>query len=390
MNYANMIKEERLKQGFIIATLCSTIAGTFTTGINLYDRIIEKRKQSKLDKGQDEKIRDLERRVDQAHGQGRGRPRRGSDDEDNLRDSLQRGGPSVQREYEQYAKLDPRFAQGDLTAQLQLQSQVITLQSTVIQILEDALYTGQPVDTSKLYNASEFAREGAIRALRDQYRRMLEGPGLSAGGGGGPQPSRVGRPNAGLIRRTSSTPALRSGGARYEDDAESTTSVTSAKSRRGSSRYRPSGRTLAMDPARPLFCRRAEDLQRGGVAVDDVLSASEKDVCGACGADMASARNGSWRIEKEVTMRQDRDRERGRETVEVVEIRRFALTGRFLVKCHRERAGFTCYLCWRFRERDTLCPSVESLVGHVAEEHYISEYAGEADIREVTRSMPIR
>jgi hypothetical protein len=238
---------------------------------------------------------------------------------------------------------------------------------------------------SKLYNASEFAREGAIRALRDQYRRMLESPALS----GGPQPSR--RPNIGLIRRTSSTPALRSG-ARYEDDLESTTSFASGKSRRGSSRYGTSGsgRMLAIDPDRPLFCRRAEDLQRGAVSVDDVLSSSDKDVCATCGAEMASARNGSWRIEKEVTMRKDRDRDRARETVEVVEIRRFALTARFLVKCHREGVGFACYLCWRFRERDTLCPSVESLVGHVAEEHYISEYAGEGDIREVTRSMPIR
>ncbi|KAK5655690.1 hypothetical protein OQA88_5623 [Cercophora sp. LCS_1] len=156
MNYASWIEEQKLKKCFIIATLLSTIAGTFTTGINLYDRVLDKRKQSRLDKGQDDKIRDLERRVDAAHG-GHGRS------QNDLRSSLSRGPANIQQEYQKgYADLGPRFAEGDTTTQLQLQSQIIHLQSTVIALLEEALQTGQPPDTTKLYNASEFARQGTI------------------------------------------------------------------------------------------------------------------------------------------------------------------------------------------------------------------------------------
>ncbi len=82
-----------------------------------------------------------------------------------------------------------------MIAQTQLQSQIITLQSTVIKILEEALYTGQIPDIKRLLNASEFAREGSVRALRDQYQRML-------------QATPAKRP-IGPVRRISSTPTLR-------------------------------------------------------------------------------------------------------------------------------------------------------------------------------------
>jgi len=241
------------QQGFILATLISTIAGTFTTGINLYDRIVEKRKQAKLDKGQDEKIRDLERRVHEHHGHnGHHKHRHGYDnDDDRLRQSLQYGGSSVKNEYDRhYAELGSRYAEGDITAQLQLQSAIITLQQTVIKVLEEALYSGQPPDISKLDNASEFARQGSVRALRDQYRRMLEG---SAGPGN--------RSPAGPIRRVSSTSAL--------DDRE-----------RERMRALPApslGSHAPGDDAGPLFCEAAVELQEeGSLRVDKILAPGPK------------------------------------------------------------------------------------------------------------------
>ena len=113
-----------LQQGFFIATLASTIAGTFITGINLFDRVNEKRRnrhQKKLDKGQDERINDLERRIEE---KGSGGDRQDSDRrperqperfrDDDLRGSLEQGGPMVKREYDrQYAAMGPRFAEGD-------------------------------------------------------------------------------------------------------------------------------------------------------------------------------------------------------------------------------------------------------------------------------------
>jgi hypothetical protein len=102
------------QQGFILATLISTVAGTFTTGINLYDRIIEKRKQTRLDKGQDAKIRELERRVHGHHGSGNDRGQQQHPDNDRLRQSLQYGGPTIKSEFDRhYAELGNRYAEGD-------------------------------------------------------------------------------------------------------------------------------------------------------------------------------------------------------------------------------------------------------------------------------------
>jgi hypothetical protein len=107
------------QQGFILATLVSTVAGTFITSINLYDRLIEQRRQRKRDKGQNKRIQELEQRLNEAeeekrqikdaggngnHGNGR----------DEFRNSLQQSGNMVQHEYDRYfANLGPRFGQGD-------------------------------------------------------------------------------------------------------------------------------------------------------------------------------------------------------------------------------------------------------------------------------------
>jgi hypothetical protein len=127
MNYANMIEERKLKQGFIIATLISTIVGTFTTGIGLFDRLNDKRKQHKRDHSQDDKISELERRVGEAErrtggngrdgrGDGNGRGSRDGRDGDDggLRDSLEYGGGMVRREYDAgFERMGRRFGEGD-------------------------------------------------------------------------------------------------------------------------------------------------------------------------------------------------------------------------------------------------------------------------------------
>ncbi|KAK0614583.1 hypothetical protein B0T14DRAFT_311306 [Immersiella caudata] len=358
MNYASWIEEKRLKQGFIIATLISTIAGTFTTGINLYDRILEKRKQTKLDKGQDDKIRELERRVGEHHGGYGGGAQRGGDD-DRLRQSLEYGGSAVKGEYDRhYAELGGRYAEGDLTAQLQLQSAVITLQQTVINVLEEALYSGRPPDISKLYNASEFARQGSVRALRDQYRRMLESSSA---------PSGAARRPPGPIRRISSTSAL-------DDRRRALPPVPEAPSQSYSS-----------SESGPLFCPAAADLQSSSsLPLQEILAPSVKDefICGICQAELESH---PWRIEVDLPIKH-RYKPDKHEEVEVVEIRTFSLTGRFLAKCHRPGGGYACWLCARFRERDTICESVEGLVRHIKGKHGIGEVEGDADVREVRGS----
>lgn len=98
------------QKGFIIATLMSTVAGTFLTGLNLYDSISERRNQNKRDKGQDQRIKEIEKRLGEDDNAKNDRRKSGND----LRDSLEYSGPMVRREYDQhFARMGPKFAQGD-------------------------------------------------------------------------------------------------------------------------------------------------------------------------------------------------------------------------------------------------------------------------------------
>lgn len=239
-------------------------------------------------------------------------------------------------------------------AQTQLQSQIITLQQTVIALLQEALETGLPPDLHRLRNASEFAREGSIRALRDQYQRMLTAA-----------PLRPGRP-AGLVRRISSTPDMRS-------DAGSGGGKEMVVRGRGGG----GGEVVRFNRPGPLFCPFAEDLQRG----NGPLPRGE---CPACRSAVPLP-DRPFVVSKEVVKdRVSRPAEDGTmEVVEYVGDRRYVVSSRFLWKCHREVTGFACLLCWRFREGDTLCKGVEGLVRHLGEKHSVQELEDEEDLRGV-------
>lgn len=248
-------------------------------------------------------------------------------------------------------------------AQTQIQSQIILLQGTVIKLLEESILTGRPPDISKLYNTSEFAREGSIRALHDQYQRLLQAA----------PPQR--RPT-GPMRRTSSTPSLRD---------RPTGSVWSGR--------RPPQNTLTYHNHGPLFCRGAEELQHPSRPLDHSLAP-----CPACGAGGDGPRGCQpWRIEKEVAVRglsarQDRRPSRGGsdDGSETIVVRSYVLTARFIFKCHREGSGYACYLCFCQRDRDTLCRSEEGLVNHITSKHSSIEYEGDSDIKELDRRLLCR
>lgn len=86
------------------------------------------RKQRKLDKSQDKRLKELERRLDDQEREGGGgddnrdeqskkeRTRGGERKDDQVRGSLEQGGPMVKREYDrQFASMGSRFAEGDCT-----------------------------------------------------------------------------------------------------------------------------------------------------------------------------------------------------------------------------------------------------------------------------------
>jgi len=384
------LRRKTSKKTFIIATLISTVIGTFTTGVNLYDRVGERRKQKKKDSGQDTKLKELEQRLNETEK----KKKEHAKNEEELRHSLEHGGAMVRKEYNRdVARLGPRFAEGDSITQTQLQSQVIMLQGTVIGLLEDALYTGRIADINKLYNASEFAREGSIRALQDQYQRML-------------QAAPVRRP-LGPVRRISSTPSLHTNSPKsihmrtdraekpkapsvraervltegaLEEHAESKAiSVIEAPAANGS--VKETAALAVLDSTGPLFCRYAMELQDTAMPLDVCFAKGGSQACPVCGTRVPVEAGRAWKIEKEIV----------RERVstpkyhdEVVEERTFLLGNRFIIKSHREKAGYGCVLCYRYRDRDTICESIAGLVKHVWQKHDVAEYESDDGIREIS------
>jgi len=231
-------------------------------------------------------------------------------------------------------------------AQTQLQSQIITLQGTVIKLLEEALTTGRPPNVNSLYNASEFAREGTVRALQDQYQRLLQAAPLQ-------------RP-VGPVRRTSSTPTLREG------------------SEWGPRRPQ---KAITLDKSGPLFCPYAEELQRTDRLLDVNFSEDGSRECPACQSFIPIEPGRSWRVDKELVHERVSKGPHEREIVEYYELRTYLLSNRFIVKCHREGAGYACYLCYRNRDSDTLCKGMKGLADHVMDQHSIEELEKDPDIQ---------
>jgi hypothetical protein len=270
--------------------------------------------------------------------------------------------------------------------QNQLQSQVIMLQSTVINLLEGALHTGRIEDINKLYNASEFAREGSIRALRDQYQRML-------------QAAPIQRPS-GPVRRISSQPALstKSAGGRSHGR-----SVAKSRGRNdrvteiNEERAEPSDHgdrndrevdavdatsaTHMFDTDGDLFCSYATSLQKYDDPLHSNFTRDGSLACPGCGTKIAIQPGRSWRIDKEL-VHEKRTAANGRFENEHIEERTYFVSNRFIVKCHRPGAGFACILCFRYRDSDTLCENAQRFVNHLWKKHSYAEYEADGDIEE--------
>ncbi|KAI4596853.1 hypothetical protein KJ359_005198 [Pestalotiopsis sp. 9143b] len=356
MNYANMIEEKNLKKTFIIATLCSTLVGTFTSSIGLWDRVKDRRQQKQRDTRQDDKIAKLQAQIDDAEKRNKEKEdhierlsHRGGDrdfrdrdrDRDDLGWSLERSGAAINREFDEgYARLGRRFAIGDTMTENRLQAQVIALQQTVINVLQDALYSGRQLDQydmSKLLAASNAARDGSLDALRQQRQRQL------------------------LAIEEPAQPQL----------------------------YAPPKRASTIMEADPLYCRYALDLQyMRNKPLAATFAPGGSCRCPECGVRLDVESDDFWEIDKRNVVTTDGG-DRYRERREVIEEREFHLGQRFIVKCHTPDGEFACVLCSRHRERDAICPSVKSLVNHVGRFHDISELEREVDFAQQSRTLPL-
>ncbi|KAF2011862.1 hypothetical protein BU24DRAFT_265296 [Aaosphaeria arxii CBS 175.79] len=333
MNYANMIEEKNLKKTFIIATLCSTLIGTFTSSMGLWDRVNEKRKQTKRDSKQDGEIKKLKEQIEQTEKRSKEREEQ-MRRRDEVGDNFERSGALIQRQYDEgYGHLGRRFAVGDQITENKLQAQVIALQQTVIHVLQDALYNDRPLtraDMAKLVAASNSAREGSLDALRQQQQRLsIEGP----------PPRALSAPK----------------------------------------------RASTIVEADPLFCRYSLDLQyipHKPLAADFAPGGNCR--CPACGLCVDATADDFWQIGKRFpVLISDGGYEK-----EVLETREFHLGQRFVIKCHTADGQYACILCNKHRDVDAICRTVDSLVKHVGKFHDMSELEREVDLRE-SRAPPL-
>ncbi|KAH7075086.1 hypothetical protein FB567DRAFT_452674 [Paraphoma chrysanthemicola] len=340
-----------------MATLASTLVGTFTASMGLYDRVSDKRQQHKQkarDTKQDGEIKQLkeefeksqkaaeerQREIDRLrngggndggnnNGGGRGR-------NDDVGYNLQRDAMMVQRMYEDgFGRYGQRFAMGDTIAENQMQAQIISLQQTVINVLQDALNNDRQLtraDQAKLIAASNAARENSLDVLHQAQQRMASG-----------------------------------------------NSVRSASPQRSIAPPKRAS-TAIMDAPDQLFCRYSLDLQ---YTPNKPLAASFAPggscQCPACGVPLDVTADDFWMIGKRtpiVIM------EKGYET-EIMETREFRLGQRFVLKCHTPDGEYACTICNRNRDVDAICRTVDSLVKHVGTYHDVNELDREIDLKEV-------
>ncbi|KAK3714714.1 hypothetical protein LTR37_007694 [Vermiconidia calcicola] len=369
MNYSNMIEEKGLKKGFIIATLISTVIGTFTTAMTLQDRISEKRnkaKQKNLDEGQDKEIKQLREEIKKHHSgddqqesrsvtrskSRNGRRRRRSmdydeDDEDFAR-SAQRSKRMIQQEYdENFMRMGQRYAQGDVITQNKLQAQIITLQQTVIDVLQDALMNGRSLsrgDVHRLIAAQDVARDGSLSALRGQYDRLL--PELQAN----PRLRIEAAPVNAPIQRQLTLPT------QYEDV------------------YAPPRRvqSIAVPPsAEQLFCRYSIDLQSTLNGLSPNFSPTGTHRCPVCDVRIPVSTQDVWAFEVRTPLR------------DAVELREYEMDARLVVKSHTPYGDFACILCAYERDTDCILRSTDGLIEHLGRVHTSEEFERERDMHRI-------
>ncbi|EMD63645.1 hypothetical protein GGP41_005710 [Bipolaris sorokiniana] len=350
MNYASWIEEKKLKKTFIVATLASTLVGTFTASLGLWERIADRRaqhRQKQRDIKQDSEIKELRMQFEEAQQKAEKRQEeidrlRNGRGRDDVGSNFERDMMMVQRMYDQgYGRIGSRFAQGDPIIENQLQAQIIALQQTVISVLQDALYSDRQLtrtDMAKLINASNEARENSLEALRQAQQRL-----------GGSQVSNGSHRSASPLR--SLPPPQRASSA-------------------------------VLDGPEQLFCPYALDIQR---IQNKPLAASFAPggscICPACGLQLDVTSEDFWMIGKRTPITVW-DKTTGYES-EVFDTREFRLAQRFVVQCHTPDGEYACTICSKGQDVDAICRTVESLVKHVGTYHDAAELEREPDLREV-------
>ncbi|KAF1958606.1 hypothetical protein CC80DRAFT_15332 [Byssothecium circinans] len=260
--------------------------------------------------------------------------RRRDDSRDSDVESIDTSSPLVRAEYEHgYRIIGDKYAVGDLITRNQLQSQIIALQQTLLQIYDDLLEQPRHPPAFHLHRlllTTRSARAAAIDALASQYKRM--------------------RPP--------------------QDDQEMHILPVPPGAFPPSPPRRLHEHYYAK-PSRHLFCIYAHNLQHTpSLPLSDNFKPGGDNRCPSCNFHIPVLPTRAWEIMKHDERKTDVERI-------------FLLGTRFVAKSHRDGGGYACVLCSKFRDADTVCNEVSALVDHIWKEHTCAELEQDGSIYEV-------
>ncbi|KAF2271181.1 hypothetical protein CC78DRAFT_573555 [Lojkania enalia] len=326
-----------------IKALVDTLKESFVTASDLYRSLNASRplRHSSVYYEQESSTDDGGRRV--LRGRSRSRGRTDDDSVERKIDDFFELRKEVKKAFEDgYHTLGERFAgSGDPLAQNQLQTAIISMQQIIIATFRLTSSGREPdrhdvrYHSGKLYETAEHARDTATYTLKT-LRTQLSAEGVIF-------------PTAPTLTRKMSEVVLE---------------------RRGRSRSRSRRRTHSS-----IFCLYAQDLQNDPLQpLADDYKPDGDGCCPFCRCHIPIKLGNAWEIVSEDTRSRRRDQDRV-----------FVIGNRFVIKSHRDGGGFACVLCSKFREEDTVCRDVRSLVDHVWKEHSDKEIEVDEDIEEVMK-----
>ena len=223
-----------------------------------------------------------------------------------------------------------------------LQAQIIQLQSTVINVLQDALSDGRDLsqsDRRRIVAAQNAAREGSLDALEGRSRRML------------------------AQKRPSSRASLDYERSDDWDDEDRFAPIRRQQtlpapppSQRSRSLPRRS-RTLPIDSG-SLFCPYSEQLQYNTRTLDSAFDPSGDGHCPSCSTTLNIIH----------------------EAIVPLDGQSYRLNQRYFVKSHMPDGRFACVLCARNRDVDAICSNVTALAKHIAGTHTSEEAQRDLDL----------
>ncbi|KAF1941566.1 hypothetical protein EJ02DRAFT_404367 [Clathrospora elynae] len=344
----------------VVVSLVRTLTDSFGSASDLY-RKLKRKAQPKSSDDEVEPHKRPHRLLHRRRNSVFSPERRRTDYSDSEEELICTSSTQVRAEYDRgYRKLGEPFAR--VTAQTQLQSQIIQLQQTLLNIHQDLLLSTYMAPSSshshlaRLIETTRTARAVSIHALNLQYQRML--PPVP--------PSRL-------------EPPMTIPGA-FPPSADRRRSGQGSRSRSSSpgdsAPVKPKPAPKPPVHGTRLFCVYARDLQRNAsMPLSDDYKAGGDNTCPFCRAYIATRPGKAWEII--VDSCKGTTDEHPKSTS-----RTFLVKNRFVIKCHRENGSFACVLCSRFMEADTVCKGVGALMDHMWREHTSEELERDGDIVE--------